>query len=70
MKIQSNPKALSIFKGYIVDVRCKMFVKAVYGESFEVISFDTEEGDELLAEYLSSSEVSKEELIRILSSLL
>lgn len=47
------PQKLPEFKGYTVDVRLREFRKLGHGE-MEFISFDTTEGDLLLAEYIDT----------------
>ncbi len=50
--MRTSPRRLPTFEGYTVDIRLREFRRLDYGKEPEFIDFDTEQGDQLLAEYL------------------
>ena len=46
----NNVKILKEFKGYTIDLRLQQFRKAKFGEELVFIEFDSNEGQQLLAE--------------------
>lgn len=62
-------KVLPTIKGYTVDVRLREFRKIEEGADFEFIRFDSEEGDALLYEFISTIDENTEDGFKLLVSL-
>jgi len=54
----SGIRALPVFRGYTVDIRLKEFRK-VEKTGFIIIPFDSEKGDELLAEFIETLDINE-----------
>jgi hypothetical protein len=49
--MNNMPKQLPVFMGYTVDLRLKEFRKLIPDKYFEIISFNSPKGRQLLNEY-------------------
>ena len=50
---ENSMRALPVFRGYTVDVRLRQF-RRVSSEGIEFLDFGSEQGDELLGEYIDT----------------